>query len=387
MADRAEKTPGTKGTPEVWSPCRGDVKGEQRLARSLQGLETERLILCFSVDFIPGCREIDLLLIHRDIGLFIVEVKAIPLRAITSVSPNSWHIEGRASDENPLRQAYKQWEGLRSYWCARTSVKLPPVGVTACFPQISRHEWRLAFPEGYAASLADGMLFSEDLVGAAALKRRLSMSIASPPIRSGRPPGPSSAPFIDRFKALFAPTPPLRPSVSDRERLKQIERSINAQLRGEFPAEGTEYAVFSGAPGTGKTFRLLSIGLHHAYSKKQVLFVCFNKTLASDIRRLLSFEENLKHVEHEMDVLDVNQLAGRCFEMNRLQYFGGGSPDEWGRMVVESLEASGDTAVIAHYDTVLVDEAQDMHDSSEASCNTTCDHLLGLRPRAGDLSR
>lgn len=348
---------------DVWRECSGKAIGEQRLARHLKEICDRDAILCFNVDFIPGGREIDLLLVHRGLGAYIIEIKAVPLHAIKSISPNKWQISGRSSDESPLVQAYNQYEGLRSYWDARMKSRLPHIAITACLPEISRVEWTQAFHGApYPLSLADRMIFREDTIDSNRLTVRLHEIMRNPPIRSGREPREPAGAFLGDLHRLMQPSAPQSATKSDRSRLQVIEKAITNQLRGEFPAGGEKFVTFSGQPGTGKTFRLLSIGLLHAYSNKRVLFVCFNKTLASDVRRLLSFEEKLKHATYGLEALDVNQIALRCFERNGLSYLPSNDADDWGRMVVAHLQELGDSAIHEEYDTVLIDEAHDMQD-------------------------
>jgi hypothetical protein len=60
---------------EVLNECTAQSKGEQRLAHLLQSFQDSELRLAFTIDFIPGCREIDLLIAHDKLGIFVVEVQ------------------------------------------------------------------------------------------------------------------------------------------------------------------------------------------------------------------------------------------------------------------------------------------------------------------------
>ena len=363
---------------EVLNPCSAKTKGEQRLARLLQSFDDRDYLLAFTIDFIPGCREIDLLLVHLKLGIFVIEVKAIPLSAIRSVAPNDWEIEGRANTESPLRQAYAQFEGLRSHWDARMRSRLAQASVcaTACLPEISRQEWLRSFPSSsYAESIADGMIFREDLFDGQTLTDRLTEIMKDPPIRKGREPKSVSKEVLEDLRGLFRATIPQAPATSDRARLAAIEKQINSELMKEFPVDTGAFAYYTGHPGTGKTFRLLSVGSAHAYAGKKVLFACFNKTLASDVRRLLSFNEKLSLATYPIDVADVFQLAKRVFELNGFAYSAGESADEWGRLVVEEIRSDPEKVMLDRYDTVLVDEAHDLQDWQL--------ELLSLHARAG----
>jgi superfamily I DNA/RNA helicase len=72
----------------------------------------------------------------------------------------------------------------------------------------------------------------------------------------------------------------------------------------------------------------------------------------------------LIHAKGRIEVLDINQLALRCFERNNLPYLDSDDADEWGRMVVEELKSKIKQKLqdvsIDSYQTILVDEAQDM---------------------------
>ncbi len=344
----------------VWTKCTAKGYGEQELAKHLAAFDDARLHLFFSLGFIPGAREIDLLLVHEAIGAFVIEIKAVTLKAVRSVSPTEWVIDGRDTKENPIAQAYCQYEGLRDFLLTRYS-SLPFIGVTACFPRIRRAAWREAFSNlTYASSITDGVLFEEDLyLGLPALLEKLRYVFSNPPVRTGREPRDVKADFLRMLKDLVKPAVPQVPTMSEREKLKAIESGITSELQRDYPAEVTSHAILTGRPGTGKTFRLLSVGTLHAYNNKRVLFVCFNKTLAADIRRLLGFSERLKLARHTIDVLDINQLALRCFEMNGIGFVKSKDADEWGELLVEEIRGAAEPHV-DKYDTILIDEAQDM---------------------------
>jgi hypothetical protein len=159
---------------------------------------------------------------------------------------------------------------------------------------------------------------------------------------------------------LFVEIRRQEPGLSDRRRLESIESRVNKELLQEFPPGGGVKAVFTGHPGTGKTFRLLSIGVAHAYKGQKVLFVCFNKTLASDVRRVLSFNQKLNLSDHRPDIVDVSELGTRALDFNCCEPLDEKSYDEWGKMVVSEIQNKG--LFIDSYDTILVDEAHDMKD-------------------------
>lgn len=349
-------------THQVFSKCQARSKGEHSFARQVEAFGCPTFRLSFSIGFMPGVREIDLLLADTELGCYIVEVKAISLEMIQSISPNDWRIQGRASTESPLQQAYAQYEGLEQFWVTRMRTRLPFIAITACFPNISRHEWQQAFAQcSYAACIEQGLIFREDLVDLESFRARLACIMRAPAIRTGRKPYRLDARFTTELQQFLGSAQPDLPTANDRQRLKAIEKGINAGLEAEFPVAGAHYAMFSGHPGTGKTFRLLSIGLMHALRQRPVLFACFNKTLASDIRRLLGFSDSLNASGRMLACADVFQLAVSIHKMNRLPYLQGVSPDDWGASVVAYLRRNPN-ALMGKYETLLVDESHDMQE-------------------------
>lgn len=344
----------------ILKECNASVRGERQLAAHLSAIDDAKLSLLFNIDFIPGGREIDLLLIHDEIGVFLIEVKGIGIDAIKSISPTNWGIDNRDTSESPLLQAYRQYEGLRDFLKPHV-LRLPFIAVTVCLPKISRVQWLERFASSvFATSVCDSMLFEEDLYGGKEnLYRKLRHIHLHPPVRQGKECREPSSDFLNVIRRILAPALPVVPTITERERLRAIEQGITAKLQSEFPPDNPRRALFAGLPGTGKTFRLLSIGAFHSYSGRRVLFACFNKTLASDIRRLLSFSDKLRATPFQMEILDVNQLALRCFEMNGIDFIDSKDADDWGELLVDELDRK-ESPSIHQYDLILVDESQDM---------------------------
>ena len=345
---------------EVLTESRAKAFGERELANHLSSLDDARLRLLFTLDFIPGMRESDILLIHDSIGVFIIEAKTFDINAITSVSPTEWIIKGRSEKESPILQAYRQYEGFRDYFRPIYG-RLPFICTTVLFSRISRNDFKRRFKSSiYVDTILDRLIFSEDLFsGVQVLRRRLEEIIQNPPARQGSPPYRVHDRFLDTIRSVLDRKAPNVPTVSERDRLKTLERGITQEMQQEYPPGVRRVGIFVGHPGTGKTFRLLSIGCFHAYEGQQVLFTCFNKTLASDIRRLISFNDKLRISTGNVEVLDVNQLALRCFDINGIGYRELEDADEWGEMLVEEIH-DNKNSTIRKFDVVLIDEIQDM---------------------------
>jgi hypothetical protein len=346
----------------LWSSTLPTRDGERRLAQKLEAIPDPSLHIWTNLDYLPGVRDIDFIIAHQEIGFLVVECKAVPLKLITRFGFNLCQIEGRTPDQGPAAQAYAALRGLDDFLRPHMS-KVPYFVATACWPQIDRAAWNQRWDDPtVVGKYADSMLFREDLEsGPAALKARLAYIFQNPPVRKGGAPRAIPYATLETFNGRVAPVAKVKVTQTERQKLQAIEVGVTKDLRKRFPSDGATRVLFKGYPGTGKTFRLLQIGMAHAFDGKRVLFVCFNKTLASDIRRLLGFSQPLSHSQSGIDVFDAFQLARDCFELNGLSVQTTGDPDAWGRMVVDSLSKDKD-ASLTHYTTVLVDEAQDMKD-------------------------
>ena len=80
-------------------------RGERALAERLVRLSGAETHLWFSVDYLPGVPEIDVVLLHEGIGLFLFEVKAVPHDLIQEYGPARCVIQGRGGTRTPLSQA------------------------------------------------------------------------------------------------------------------------------------------------------------------------------------------------------------------------------------------------------------------------------------------
>ena len=58
--------------------------GELSFAKQLKGLllRDNKAHIWFSLSYMPGVQDIDCLLWHEDVGIFCIEIKAIPINAI-----------------------------------------------------------------------------------------------------------------------------------------------------------------------------------------------------------------------------------------------------------------------------------------------------------------
>lgn len=341
--------------------------GEAEVVRQLRSLPDNKLHLWCGIDFIPGVKDIDLIIWHEEIGVFVVEIKAIPIDHFEEFGLRKCRIKDRRESPSPQKQAMNANISLREYLAPRLKGRLPFIVSTACFSKIYRTDWDSSWSdEQITGEFSKSILFADDISSTPEnLKNRLQHIWKNPPIRSGgynfqNDPNILSS-FIKLLDLSFE-THKRESSLSDKEKLKILEEEVKAEVKREANFTPPIKYLFYGYPGTGKTFRLLQIALLHSSINKNVLFVCFNKTLAADIRRLVSYSEKLKSSSTQFDVKDIFELlsehvfenSGTYFDENTIDY------DGWAIEQIGKLGLHYDD--LFKYDTILIDEAQDMRD-------------------------
>lgn len=343
-------------------------KGELRFAHRLGSMLDDRAHAWFGINYLPGVKDIDLLLWHEEVGVFTIEVKAVSIEMIESFSFTRCKIQGRGEGPSPHAQAQAAEIDLRNYLLAR---KLRIFNIaTAAFPEITRAEWNTAWRNNprLTNDWPESIIFQEDFqTGPQALVERLKHIYEFPPSGAGSHRRfTHSRTTLEQLTKLVSPEQESpEPIPSDIKRLRDLEQSVYRETKNRFPAFGENQLVYNGHPGTGKTFRLLQIGYDHAAAGSRVLYLCFNKVLAADIRRMLI---SRKYTKDQLNLIDETRESFTFDVMDiwdalrhRLSEQGlstdSGDLDDRGREAVELLETVGDE--IATYDTVLLDETQD----------------------------
>jgi hypothetical protein len=152
------------------------------------------------------------------------------------------------------------------------------------------------------------------------------------------------------------------PTASDIARLRKLEHE---EERGLDDIDLSNHVLCSGFAGTGKTV----LGLQFALRlQSPTLFTCYNKVLATDIRRLTGFGDRYR--AFPFDVYDVFDLMDTCERRLELPYLSE-CPDDKGvydrkalrrvrRIIVHDKQHGNRLA--KSWRIILVDEAQDLRD-------------------------
>lgn len=328
--------------PHVHTPL-PSPHGERLLAERLIELLDEKAHLWFGLH-VPGGNEIDQLLVHEDIGAFVIEVKAKPLRMVLSYDLEACELEGQQSTRPPVKQAHWAMTKLRSF-LSDAGVSRPPfLFATAWFPRIERNAMIGQFaPSGIAGGAMrmhfDGVLFEDELANAEQLLERLRTITVRPPVGpSPRRPVPARQQLDELVEATtgrgatvpgatVATERPLFAATPGKTQKDTVKRYLDPATRSP--------VVLRGYPGTGKTQALLDIAIAHAEKGRQVLFTCYNKVLATALRASLGVRDVPQAARDRLLIKDVFEIKAGLTE--------------------EDLEVYAGT-----FGTICVDEAQDM---------------------------
>jgi hypothetical protein len=341
---------------------------------------------------LPGIKDIDAIIWLPKGGLFIVEMKSYPLSGIRHISTQRFEVEAyipHSTKKSPWEQVNEAKWQLTNRLGKDNDIKkvlgnLWVSSVVALY-RIQRSNFNARF-QGQSGSQAEkdfknlvgeSSLFEEDLGTGEAFIERLKHCKFHPIY--GQPPNPnygSRLPQIsDGVKVLhnfFDPhlvaTRPV--SAYDRERLKDLEGLSERRLN---VVVWEKPIICTGFAGTGKTFLGLRSILHRIESLSEAkrdetstLFICFNKVLAADIRRLVSLSQKFRQLK--FDIFDIFELttflANRCRINTKFQAV---NADIWADQVLSEILARKDKDIqelLDGWDFIVVDESQDLQDWS-----------------------
>lgn len=246
---------------------------------------------------LPGCKEIDALLLHPEYGCLLIEVKSKPLRMVKHFNLYTCEFEGQDSTLHPLKQAlhavYPLKQRIEDY-----GFRAPWIRSTAALPQISRDAFTEKFnpyPDEKSAigDQISGMIFADDVRSSQHFEDLLQRLVRTPPI--GSVPAKVKFDFEEAYRSLSK-------VLGTEQVTSSSEGSVQgAKLIGQFHIEPKKprkdtirnfttpgqrgAVVINGLPGAGKTQALLDIAVSHAEAGRNALFVCYNKVLATRFRQ------------------------------------------------------------------------------------------------------
>ncbi len=149
----------------------------------------------------------------------------------------------------------------------------------------------------------------------------------------------------------------------DKERLKKLEKIEESKATKEWIADlkKHKHLIIQGKPSTGKTFSALAIARHLNSIGLKVLFTCFNKVLATDIRRLMRHDIRYSEkIDREFFIDNIDHLIRQiclppdfCEDDKEIE--------QWLALGVEHF-VNDMKEQHGQFDAIIVDEGQDMRE-------------------------
>lgn len=335
--------------------------GEFKTYEYLSQLNNSNLELWFNLE-LPGVPELDLLLYHPVSGLFLIEIKSYDLDDIQEINAGQIVLgeRGRKSDslrliQTPVKQVRTAQIQLMNYFrnFEKTSQtkSFPFIQTSILFSRITKEKFITKFSSKSNQDFANKVLFLDDILSDYSLEWKLEKLRENPLL--------GIYPEIKREhhqKIAF-----VRQALENRvifelssskkaEYVKSV--SYSSKHANKFPLDKTpKVHIFQGAPGTGKTTILREIAINHSKEGAAVLYLCFQKVLAAEMRREMAFLKVKNEKKGFIDVLDLWDFFKRYNEKISLSM-------NWEEIIDQLLESEEFRNL--EYDTVLIDESQDL---------------------------
>lgn len=357
------------------------TSGEKRLARRLQSLLEDDYLVWYDIPVGRTRRYPDFIILHPGRGLLFLEVKDWKPATVKKVSKTTVDLltgSGLKTVPHPLEQArqyaYKVVDTLSRDPALQDTSKayqgklIVPYGWGVVFTNITREQIQKAMPDDIREVLIPDHLavYKDDITESADAEAFQSRLWAMFTYQFG---GRLTLPQIDRIRWHLFPeiridhagqpdmfADPEEQEKSIEETLPDIVKVMDIQQEQLARSLGEGHRVIHGVSGSGKTLILGYRCLHLAQAtRKPILVLCFNITLAAKLRSFIADKGVGDHVQ----VYHFHDWCGqqlKTYHVDLVQ-----SDKEYFERQVDSVIQGVEKGHIprAQYGALLVDEGHD----------------------------
>lgn len=353
----------------VRSACPFDTHGERRLAEYLDKKLNNRYLCWYNVPLGPKALQPDFILLHPGHGLLVLEVKDWTPDTLHSLTHNEARLhteEGLVRDKNPMEQA-------RQYAMAVKEL----LGKDPCLQQTGQYAGNLVMPYSWGVVLPNisrsqfERLGLGEVLEPAAVLCKDEMGTSTGDYFETRVLGMFRHSFpcnlspqqIDRIRYHLYPELRINPESGQFGLLNEEQaptpdliKIMDLQQEQLARSMGSGHRIIHGVAGSGKTM-ILSYRARYLASltNKPVLVLCYNKSLASRLRQILSSgpHANRIHVYH------FHAWCGQLLKGEGLRVAEGPAP--YFERQIDSTRQAVETSTFdkKKYGAILIDEAHD----------------------------
>lgn len=348
----------------------------------------------FNLD-IPGINEIDSIGWFKDFGFFAIETKGFKLRDFKDITLDNITF---TSDNHQSKYGFKvpPWKQARIasrllstfltniYYRKRIyptnegkqrNKYIPYIFSCVYFPYISEGEFQKAFPNSHGI-LSDYLIFNDCHLDVEYFKKKLER-IGRNQITNNEKNNTTEKQDHEYKRLISVYTPDIVQLYKEKIFILQAESNKDDKydttllklleskdLTEELNEINFNFPIFRwGYAGTGKTLIALKILQKFAIQNKQVLFTCYNKVLATDLRRFnkLSYEEAYRYFDN-ITIKDIHSLIYEYSPFSKFINFNipHNQIDNYFDSIVNEIVMSGYFKGVFEY--IVIDEAQDLKD-------------------------
>lgn len=318
----------------------GDLRNdaERRVVEAFRDQLSDNWLILPDVSMRDGRdRQADIVLVHADMGVAVVEVKG----HVPSIVRGVWKAHGSRMEPQPVDQArdnsYALRDRLRGAHPALAHLKV---------------EYGVAFPNCSAVNgaLPPGVNAAQILLSDSLLEARTAVNVLMTYAYGNSPIGNEA---VQAIVDMLRPNTEfsLDPEARARRARLRLEQICAQHVRVLERLDANRRVVVTGAAGTGKSRLVVAWAIRAANRGERVLVTCYNDPLGAALRERLPDLENLT-------VGPFLRLARGFDGMPALDGVDETDPDVWDIDIAGHLQRHWHQ-VRDRFDTIIIDEAQD----------------------------
>ena len=302
--------------------------------------------------------EIDFLLVHKDFGVVMIEVKGGTGITYNAKDNKWWGWKGnkQIQIEGPYEQIQRNYSKLRDkiqFEAANLELKnfRPRINSFVVWTNVSSNESKFGFI-GYD----ENTFYQDDLINPVEVEKRIKNQFVKKET--------SDEVLIQLFNRVLSNNVKGFSLLSYNGKISEkVEKLSNDIFQAYYDITNPNYKKIKiqGIPGTGKTFLATKLAEHEAEQGKKVLLMCYNVLLGDKLKLLLSdyseisvltFEDFLNELGISYDDYVDENLETKLRDLDKSEEI------NYIKSKLDSLIVEADSHF--EFDTLIIDEAQDI---------------------------